>query len=313
MTNSNERDDVGISVVVPCYRSELNLVRLYEELSASLEGRTWQIILVDDASGDATWEVINDLSGKHQNVRGIRLARNSGQHCALHAGIMCAEFPVTVTMDDDLQNPPAELKRLLAGLSESIDLVYGWSPVESQSLYRRLASKFFWFAFQLMFGEKHRQISSFRCFRTELRGGFTNPSSPIINIDAMLSWTTRSVAVVEVENHPRASGSSSYSTRKLIRHALELFQAFGATPLRFFSLFGALFSLSSVILTLRILWNWFFGDPPPGYSSLAALTTFVGGILLLGMAVLSKYIGTLIDHSAGRTPYLVIKSCGNEE
>lgn len=100
----------GLSVVVPVYRSEQTLKELVGRISSSLQKHDFEIILVDDASGDGSWQEISSLATEKPNVFGIRLGQNSGQHGALLAGVRTAKFETTVTLDDDLQNPPKRLK-----------------------------------------------------------------------------------------------------------------------------------------------------------------------------------------------------------
>ena len=115
----------GLSVVVPVYRSERTLRKLVDRVSASVERQDFEIILVDDASEDGTWKEISAISKGNTNVKGLRLGRNSGQHGALLAGVRAAQFSTIVTLDDDLQNPPEEISKLVTALSPEIDVVYG--------------------------------------------------------------------------------------------------------------------------------------------------------------------------------------------
>src|SRR5262245_57043343 len=116
---------------------------LVRRLSQVLTGRdcSFEIILVNDASRDQSWKVITELSQSHPCLRGIDLARNFGQHNALLCGIRAARYEIIVTLDDDLQNPPEEIPRLLAALTDDVDVVYGTPEQESHGLWRDLASQ----------------------------------------------------------------------------------------------------------------------------------------------------------------------------
>ena len=125
---------MALSIVVPVFNSEASLELLAERIHASL-GATLapvELILVNDCSGDRSWEVIEKLQRQFPWVRGINLVRNFGQHNALLCGIRAARYPLTITMDDDLQNPPEEVPKLVKKLiAESVDVVYGTPQRES--------------------------------------------------------------------------------------------------------------------------------------------------------------------------------------
>ncbi len=123
---------VRISAVVPVHRSQAMLPELHRRLVAALEqiGRPFEILLVEDCGGDDSWSVIKQLAAADPRVRGLRLARNYGQHNALLCGIRAARGELVVTLDDDLQNPPEEIHRLLARLDEGYDVVYGSPQAE---------------------------------------------------------------------------------------------------------------------------------------------------------------------------------------
>src|SRR5258708_28855911 len=123
----NETGPRRISVIVPVYNSSLVLPQLMAELEQALPNcaQEFELILVNDASPDESWQLIVELAKERTWVRGISLMRNVGQHNALLCGIRAARYEVVVTMDDDLQNPPAEIRRLLEKLDLGFDVVYG--------------------------------------------------------------------------------------------------------------------------------------------------------------------------------------------
>src|SRR5215471_16888871 len=131
----------GLSVVIPVYNSETILPELVPKLLAVLAdvGRRFEVVLVNDGSGDQSWHVIEALVLQHGVVRGINLMRNYGQHNALLCGIRAVRYDVIVTMDDDLQHPPEEIPQLLAKLAEGYDVVYGTPAQEQHGFWRNLA------------------------------------------------------------------------------------------------------------------------------------------------------------------------------
>ncbi len=156
-----------ISVVVPVYNSEGSLAELVRRVESVLTERAarFELILVNDASRDGSWGVIQDLVAANPRVRGINLMRNYGQHNALLCGIRAAEYDVIATIDDDLQNPPEEIPRMLERLREGFDVVYGTPQREQHGLWRDMASIITKRTLQQAMGaETARHISRVPCF-----------------------------------------------------------------------------------------------------------------------------------------------------
>ena len=232
----------SLSVVVPAYRSAESLPLLVEELARVLPSiaTDYEAILVNDGSPDRTWEVISDLARRYSWVHGVNLMRNYGQHNALLCGIRQARYELIATIDDDLQHPPQEIVRLLDKLREGFDVVYGTPAREQHGLWRDLASQITKLALQSSMGvDIARSVSAFRVFRTQLRDAFASYSSPYVSIDVLLTWGTTRFAAVRVRHEPRTIGTSTYTFRKLVRHAINMITGFSVLPLRVASLIAA--------------------------------------------------------------------------
>jgi undecaprenyl-phosphate 4-deoxy-4-formamido-L-arabinose transferase len=169
--------------------------------------------------------------------------RNYGQHNALLCGIREAKHDVIITMDDDLQNPPEEIPKLLSKLAEGYDVVYGTPANEQHGLWRDLASQATKIALQGAMGAKTaRKVNAFRAFRAKVRDAFGNYQSPFVSIDVLLTWGTTQFAAIQVKHEVRRIGRSNYTFRKLITHALNMITGFSTLPLQLASLMGFAFS-----------------------------------------------------------------------
>jgi glycosyltransferase involved in cell wall biosynthesis len=133
----------GISVIIPAYNSAEILPELITSLQSTMEGflDSYELILINDASPDNTWAVIEQLTNEYNWIYGVDLMRNYGQHNALLCGIHAAQYDVIITMDDDLQHPPHEIPKLLNKLAEGYDVVYGIPEHEQHGLWRDFASR----------------------------------------------------------------------------------------------------------------------------------------------------------------------------
>ncbi len=302
----------GVSVVVPVYNSERSLDELCSRVGATLDGlgRTFEIVLVDDGSADASWERIRALAAADPRIRGLNLTRNSGQHAALLCGIREARLDVVVTLDDDLQNPPEEIPRLLAELESGFDVVYGSPRHERHGLWRGLASRLTKLVLQKGMGaEVARKISAFRAFRTPLRRAFAHYAETYVSIDVLLTWATTRFSAVEVQHEKRRYGSSNYTLLQLAVHALNMVTGFSGAPLRLATLVGfATTAFGLLVLVYVLLSTLLRGVAVPGFAFLACTVAIFSGAQLFTLGIIGEYLARVHFRSMNRPPYVVRES-----
>lgn len=301
-----------VSVVVPVFNGADRLSDLYRRIAAALEGAQYELLLVNDGSGDASWERIVELAAADERVRGIDLTRNYGQHNALLAGIRRARYPVIVTLDDDLQNPPEEIPRLVRELERGHDVLYGVASSRQFGLLRNMAT---WLTKRALIVATGNEVagsaSAFRAFRTDLREAFADYQAPDVSIDVLLSWGTSSFGTVPVAHEPRAAGESAYSLVGLATHALNVLTGFSTRPLRVASLVGlgsTLFGL--VILGFVVVRYAFQGNPVPGFPFLASVIAIFSGAQLLTLGVIGEYLARMHVRVMDRPSYVVRSETG---
>lgn len=299
----------GISVVVPVYRSAAVLPTLHKRLVAAVSEltATFEIILVEDAGGDESWAEIQKLAGEDPRVHGLRMSRNYGQHNALLCGIRSAAYDVTVTLDDDLQNPPEEIGKLIACLTPEIDVVYGTPEAEEHGFLRDQASRITKIALQSAMGaETARHVSAFRAFRTRLRDAFERFGGPSVAIDVLLAWGTTRFAHVVVRHEPRRLGKSTYTLRKLVNHGFTMMTGFSTLPLQIASLIGFLFTAGGVLILLYVLGNFLLnGSAVPGFAFLASIIAIFSGAQLFALGIIGEYLARMHFRSMDRPTYVV--------
>ena len=302
----------AVSAIVPVYQSEQMLPDLYRRLSASLSSLTdcYEILLVEDCGKDQSWAVIEQLASEHNEVRGVRMSRNYGQHNALLCGIRLAQHPIIITLDDDLQTPPEEIGKLIAGLNDGYDVIYGTPLKQQHGLLRNLAARVTKLTLQSAMGaESACNISSFRAFRTELRESFANYRSPHVNIDVLLTWATNRFSAVAVQHEPRLVGESGYSLGALIRHALNLMTGFTTLPLRIASLLGFVFATFGLLVFSYVIIRYLIDDSAvPGFPFLASIIAIFSGVQLFAIGIIGEYLARMHTRSMERPPYHVRES-----
>lgn len=323
-TTADERNDTPaptgthtISVVIPVYNSENSLEPLIERLLPVLDAAApaSEVILVNDASRDGSWPVIERLAAAHARVRGINLMRNYGQHNALLCGIRAARYDVIVTMDDDLQHPPEEIPRLLARLDDGYDVVYGTPQREQHGLWRNMASRITKLALQSAMGaETASSVSAFRTFRTQLRVAFDSYRGPFVSIDVLLTWATTRFAAVPVPHQPRLIGESNYTFRKLVVHALNMATGFSTVPLQIASYAGFAAVVFGALVLFYVIGRLIIeGESVPGFPFLASTIAIFSGVQLFVIGIFGEYLARMHFRIMDRPPYAVREEAGRDD
>jgi glycosyltransferase involved in cell wall biosynthesis len=304
----------SLSAVVPVYHSEAQLPELLARLRPVLAGLAadYEIILVNDGSRDRSWEVIQRCAAGDPSVRGICLMRNYGQHNALLCGIRRARHELIVTLDDDLQNPPEEIARLLAALAPGVDVVYGTPERLQHGCWRNLASWITKFALQDAMGAATaRKVSAFRLFRRDLRESFANYRSPYVSLDVLLTWATTRFAAVSVRHDPRRVGSSQYDVRRLIAHAIDMVTGFSTLPLQIASVVGFATTVLGVLVLGYVLVRYLIsGGVVPGFAFLACTIAIFAGAQLFALGVIGEYLARMHLRLQDRPAYAVREETG---
>ena len=309
----------GISVVVPVYNSAATLGELVSRLEQVLAGVAprFELLLVNDGSADGSWAALQELAQAHPSVRAINLMRNYGQHNALLCGIRAARYDLVVTLDDDLQNPPEEVPKLLEKLAEGYDVVYGTPDEPQHEIWRNLASEVTKWVLQGTMGAKvARKVSAFRVFRRPLGEAFASYSAPSVCIDVLLTWGTSRFAAIPVRQEARRMGASGYSLRRLVRHALTMMTGFSTLPLQLASAMGFVFTLFGVAILLFVLARyWIHGGSVPGFPFLASVIVIFAGAQLFALGIMGEYLARMHFRMMDRPSYAVqqveLKLAGN--
>lgn len=287
----------SLSVVIPVYNGALSLPELVSRLGEELPKLTdtFELIFVEDDGRDNSWEVIQQLVRQHPWIRGFKHMRNYGQHNALLCGIRAARYEVIVTMDDDLQHPPEEIRRLLDKLAEGYDAVYGTPQHEQHGFFRDMASQVTKIALQSTMGvDVARSVSAFRVFRTQLRDAFANYQSPYVSIDVLLTWGTKRFAAIPVRHDPRKLGISNYTLRKLVTHALNMMTGFSILPLQIASLVGFALTMFGVIVLVYVIGRALIENAAPaGFPFLASTIAVFSGAQLFALGIMGEYLARM--------------------
>ncbi len=306
----------SVSVVVPVFNSESTLPGLCDRI-ASVMGASagnYEIILVNDGSSDGSWEAIRAVAAANPAVRGLNLTRNHGQHTALLAGLRAARYELTVTLDDDLQNPPEEIPKLLGALADDVDVVYGTPARSNHRTGRRFMTRLTRTMLRGLIGsEVARSASSFRAFRTRLSDAFADYRGASVSIDVLLSWSTSRYAAVAVRHDPRRTGRTNYTVSKLLLYTMDLTVGFSTRPLKIASVIGLAFSaIGFGVLVFVVGSAMVRGNQVPGFPFLASVIAVFSGAQLFALGIIGEYLGRMYARLLDKPVYVVVDEVGGD-
>lgn len=305
---------LNISIIIPCYNSEKSLTDLVSQLKNELKDFTIEIILINDASLDNTWSVIQKLQKKHKEVRGINLMKNFGQHSAIICGLNYTSGDYVITMDDDLQNPPEEILRMLEVLKqeEEIDAVIGIPKEPKKSFIKKIGSNLLNnLSSRILNKPKNLKMASFRAMRKTLVDEIKTNQTTNPAFGSLLLNYTRNIKNIEVKHDERKYGSSGYSLRKSIKLFLNNVLNYSTLPLRVVSNIGIASSITGFGLAIFYLVKYLIGKiAVPGWTSLIVIVLIFFGLILFALGIIGEYLIRIMSEVNHSRQYVIKNKIG---
>ena len=297
-----------ISVVSPVYQGSDCLQELYQRLVNVLESLvdSFEIILVNDASPDNSWDLILELAKQDPRIKAIDLSRNFGQHYAITAGLDHASGDWVVVMDCDLQDQPEEITHLYERALEGYDIVFARRRNRKDGILKKLYSRLFHCLYSFLSDIKiDPHVSNFSIASRNVIDAILNLRERNRAYSVFLQWLGFNTTYVDVEHGKRFSGKSSYGFTKSVRVAVEAITSQSNKPLRLSIYIGFLMSVVSfVYATYRIIRYYTHGVDVDGWTSLMVAVVFIGGLILANLGVVGLYLGKVFDESKHRPLYI---------
>jgi len=307
---------IEISVVIPVYGCRACLEELHRRLVSALAAITqsYEIILVNDACPQNSWEVIKQIALKDPRVKGLDLSRNFGQIRAITAGLHYAEGDWVVVMDCDLQDQPEEIIRLYNKAQEGYDVVFSRRAVRRDTFLKKLSSRVFYAIYSYFTsGAFDSTICNFSISRRMVMDGYKRMGDQNRAFTLFIKWMGFKSAVIDIDHDERASGKSSYTLKKQLHLALEIITTQSNKPLILSIKVGLSVALMSFLYAFFIVVRYFTqGISVSGWASLIVSIYFVGGIILAQLGVLGLYIGYVFDQTKTRPLYVVREVVENQ-
>lgn len=302
--SSMKRASESISVVVPVYNSP-DLDTLAARIGGALEDVEFEIIFVDDGSPDPSiWPALERLARENRHVRAFQLTRNFGQQAATLCGLRESRGDLVVTMDDDLQHDPDDIRALLAHSSH--DVVIGQLGRREHSFSRRLASRAKGVVDSFLIGKPEGlRLSSFRLLRRSVVDAVVSLETTRPFLPALIFEVTRDAVGVPVRHLRRVVGRSGYTWRKLLRLSIDLLMSVTPVLMPVAAVAGLLVALSGALLAAFVIYTAASAGAIPDSLSLPAALLFVGGAILASVGCVGEYVRRVIEGREKRPAYFV--------
>jgi len=299
------------SIVIPVYNSEEIISSTVEQVSIELNKHdlSFEIILVNDCSPDNSWEILKQIQAKHPKVKAINLLKNYGQHSAVICGIRESSGDYVVTMDDDLQNPPSEIIKLIEKVNEGYDLVFAKFYQKQHSNFRKLGTRIIDYFNKKIFNKPDNiSLTNFRIFNRTVAQRAIAYRTNYPYIPGLLLMHANNIGNVYTEHHSRKIGSSNYSLIKIISLVSRLLFNYSSYPLRVISIMGLSSALMSFSYGVYVFLKAVFLDSAvPGWTSIVVLLSFFNGILILMLGILGVYISRILQQLSTNAPYHIVE------
>jgi len=298
---------ITYSVVIPVYNSAKIVADTVLRVRGFFNANAlrFEVLLVNDGSKDNSWAIISNLAKQYSEVTAINLLKNYGQHNANLCGFREAKGEYIITMDDDLQNPPEELAKLIETVHHGYDLVIGRFETKQHSVVRRLGSQIVgWLNHKVFEVDDDLVLSNFRIIRRDVVVRICEDKSSAPYIPGLVLKYSAIRCNVLVRHLPRAEGKSNYTWRKIFRLVATILFNHSTIPLRYGAAFGFIVSAGSFLLSLYFLLEaMILGTTAPGWASLVVLLSFFNGVLILLLSVIGEYLIRVLREIGTRFSY----------
>jgi len=307
----NPIENIKLSFVIPCYKSEKTIDTVVLNLEKTLKNKTdkYEIILINDNSPDKTLDHILRLSKENKKIKIINLSKNFGQHAAIMAGLNNLKGEIVTCLDDDGQTPPNEVFKLINEINEGYDIVFGEYKEKHHSKLRNIASKLNELMAQWLIDKpKKIKITSFFSCKNFIVKEIIKYKNPYPYVIGLLLRSSNNIKNVEINHKNRLYGKSNYSFLKLIQLWSNGFTAFSVKPLRVATYSGFIFALTGFIFAIYTILNKLTNPKAiMGYASTISIIIFIGGILMIMLGLIGEYIGRIYI-SLNKSPQYIIKN-----
>ena len=271
----------------------------------------FEIILINDGSKDNSWRTIKKLTQKYPEIISINLLKNYGQHTAIYCGIEQSKGNYLVTLDDDLQNPPKEIIKLINKITDGYDVVFGTFPEKKHSFLRKIGTLLINYLNKKIFNKpKSIKLTNFRIFTREVAERIKNYNTLYPYIPGLLLMFSSSIANVETLHEERKIGKSNYTIIKIIKLVSRLLFNYSSYPLKVLSSLGIIISILSFSSGIAFIVNKiYFKNIVPGWTTIVVIISFFNGFLIFMLGILGEYVSRILNQVSFKKSYQINEIC----
>lgn len=304
-----------LTVILPAYNEEDNIHPAAETISGLLEREhiPFELLFVNDGSRDGTWTAIQRESALNGAVRGLRFSRNFGKESAIFAGLANARGGCAVVIDCDLQHPPEKIVEMYRLWEQGYEVVEGVKTDRGEeSPFHAFAARCFYDLISKAVGIDMSSASDFKLLDRKAINALLTIREKNVFFRALSFWVGFKTTTVEFEVRERTAGSSKWSTRSLMRYAVNNITSFSAAPMQVVTVLGVLMLLISVILGVTTLVQKLRGTALGGFTTVIIIQLFTGSIIMISLGIIGYYIAKMYEEVKGRPKFIVAETCGEK-
>lgn len=305
-----------MSIVIPVYGCRAAIPELHRRLTESVSQITedYEIIMVNDACPQNSWESIQELCAKDAHVKGIELSRNFGQMKAILAGLDYSTGDWTVVMDCDLQDRPEEIPNLYAKAIEGYDIVFARRKNRKDSRIKKIFAKAFYKVYEYATDTKYDEsLCNFSIVKRDVVANYCKMREQHRSYVMYLKWLGFRQTSIDVEHDERFEGESSYSFKKRMGMAIDILTSQSDKVLKLTVKIGLLLSVLSIVVIIGLLINYFTANVATGWTSLIATMFLIGGMIIASVGLVGLYVGNIFMQVKERPIYVVRQILNDED
>ncbi|MCR4738636.1 MAG: glycosyltransferase family 2 protein [Lachnospiraceae bacterium] len=298
-----------ISIIVPVYYNADTLMLLYEDMKNKILGKLpdYEIVFVDDGSGDDSWEIMNEIRALDEKVKCVRLSKNFGEHAAILAGLSHCTGDCAVTKQADLQEDSELILRMYESWEKGNKVVIAVREERDDSAIKKFFANLYYLIVR-KFIDRNMPVGGFDCYLLDRQ---------VIKVLMMLDEKNSSLSLqvlwvgfrpdlIYFHRKDREIGKSRWTLAKKFKLVVDSMMSFSYFPVRFMSFLGFVFSIISFVWIIGVIIERIVvGTPIAGWASLMCLVLFSAGLIMLMLGILGEYIWRTLDASRNRPPFLV--------